>query len=186
MGKLAFRGEGRIWFWNGALGITQRREKLAQMICEALNLNISGELNVPFQGCLETMNDTDKSKEYGKRIKELLKLEIANDKDRIDPLPYYISKLSDHLIKKSTWIFGGDGWAYDIGYAGLDHVIATGHDVNILVLGTEVYSRWSIFKIDSHRYRSQVCSQRQTGLQERAQDDSDNLWLCIYMDMLSP
>jgi pyruvate-ferredoxin/flavodoxin oxidoreductase len=48
--------------------------------------------------------------------------------------------MSDYLTKKSVWIFGGDGWAYDIGYGGLDHVIATGNDVNILVLDTEVYS----------------------------------------------
>jgi pyruvate-ferredoxin/flavodoxin oxidoreductase len=48
--------------------------------------------------------------------------------------------VSDQLIKKSVWILGGDGWAYDIGYGGLDHVIASGEDVNILVLDTEVYS----------------------------------------------
>jgi len=46
----------------------------------------------------------------------------------------------DFLVKKSQWIFGGDGWSYDIGYGGLDHVLATGEDVNILVLDTEVYS----------------------------------------------
>jgi pyruvate-ferredoxin/flavodoxin oxidoreductase len=48
--------------------------------------------------------------------------------------------IADYLVKKSVWILGGDGWAYDIGYGGLDHVLATGHDVNILVLDTEVYS----------------------------------------------
>ena len=48
--------------------------------------------------------------------------------------------LADQLVKKSIWIVGGDGWAYDIGYGGLDHVLATGRDVNILVLDTEVYS----------------------------------------------
>jgi pyruvate-ferredoxin/flavodoxin oxidoreductase len=48
--------------------------------------------------------------------------------------------LADHLVRKSVWIVGGDGWAYDIGYGGLDHVIASGEDVNILVLDTEVYS----------------------------------------------
>ncbi|MEJ2505621.1 MAG: thiamine pyrophosphate-dependent enzyme, partial [Ignavibacteriaceae bacterium] len=48
--------------------------------------------------------------------------------------------LSNYLIKKSVWIMGGDGWAYDIGYGGLDHVIASGRNVNILVLDTEVYS----------------------------------------------
>ena len=48
--------------------------------------------------------------------------------------------LADYLVKKSVWIIGGDGWAYDIGYGGLDHVIASGRNVNILVLDTEVYS----------------------------------------------
>ena len=46
----------------------------------------------------------------------------------------------DHLVRRSIWIVGGDGWAYDIGYGGLDHVLASGRDVNILVLDTEVYS----------------------------------------------
>jgi pyruvate-ferredoxin/flavodoxin oxidoreductase len=52
----------------------------------------------------------------------------------------YLLKVADYLVKKSVWIVGGDGWAYDIGYGGLDHVIASGKDVNILVLDTEVYS----------------------------------------------
>ena len=46
----------------------------------------------------------------------------------------------DHLVRRSIWIVGGDGWAYDIGYGGLDHVLASGRDVNLLVLDTEVYS----------------------------------------------
>ena len=48
--------------------------------------------------------------------------------------------VADYLVKKSVWILGGDGWAYDIGYGGLDHVLATGNNVNVLVLDTEVYS----------------------------------------------
>jgi pyruvate-ferredoxin/flavodoxin oxidoreductase len=48
--------------------------------------------------------------------------------------------LADYLVRKSVWVVGGDGWAYDIGYGGLDHVLATGRDVNVLVLDTEVYS----------------------------------------------
>ena len=51
-----------------------------------------------------------------------------------------ILSLKDHLVKRSQWVFGGDGWAYDIGYGGLDHVIANQEDINILVLDTEVYS----------------------------------------------
>jgi len=49
-------------------------------------------------------------------------------------------EFADYLVKKSVWIFGGDGWTYDIGYGGLDHVMATGENVNICVLDTEVYS----------------------------------------------
>jgi pyruvate-ferredoxin/flavodoxin oxidoreductase len=52
----------------------------------------------------------------------------------------WLDHIADYLVKKSVWIVGGDGWAYDIGYGGLDHVIASGRDVNILVLDTEVYS----------------------------------------------
>ncbi len=52
----------------------------------------------------------------------------------------HLMSLSDYLVKKSVWIMGGDGWAYDIGYGGLDHVLASGKNVNVLVLDTEVYS----------------------------------------------
>ncbi len=52
----------------------------------------------------------------------------------------HLISLADYLVKKSVWIMGGDGWAYDIGYGGLDHVLASGKNVNILVLDTEVYS----------------------------------------------
>src|SRR6266545_1914052 len=59
---------------------------------------------------------------------------------RTDPEAVRLSLLADYLVKKSVWIVGGDGWAYDIGYGGLDHVLASGRDVNVLVLDTEVYS----------------------------------------------
>jgi len=57
-----------------------------------------------------------------------------------DPRAAMLLDLADFLVRKSVWIIGGDGWAYDIGYGGLDHVLASGRDVNILVLDTEVYS----------------------------------------------
>ena len=63
----------------------------------------------------------------------------AEDKAN-DPIFQEILEKKDYLVKRSNWIIGGDGWAYDIGYGGLDHVIAMGDDVNILVLDTEVYS----------------------------------------------
>ena len=51
-----------------------------------------------------------------------------------------LESLAEYLVKKSVWIIGGDGWAYDIGFGGLDHVLSSGRNVNILVLDTEVYS----------------------------------------------
>ena len=69
---------------------------------------------------------------------------IAQLKDKLgkssDTRAKDLISLADNLVKKSVWIIGGDGWAYDIGYGGLDHVMASGHNVNILVLDTEVYS----------------------------------------------
>jgi pyruvate-ferredoxin/flavodoxin oxidoreductase len=69
---------------------------------------------------------------------------VAELKDRLAgrevPAPKDLLSVADALVKKSIWIVGGDGWAYDIGYGGLDHVLASGHNVNMLVLDTEVYS----------------------------------------------
>jgi pyruvate-ferredoxin/flavodoxin oxidoreductase len=70
------------------------------------------------------------------RVKELKKLLL----NIITPESKQLAQLADALVKKSVWIMGGDGWAYDIGFGGLDHVIASGRNVNILVLDTEVYS----------------------------------------------
>jgi len=57
-----------------------------------------------------------------------------------DPVAKDLLSVVDHLVRRSIWIVGGDGWAYDIGYGGLDHVLSTGRDINVLVLDTEVYS----------------------------------------------
>ena len=99
----------------------------------------------------------EECQDCGDRVHELFKLwlenredykvtrEVANElvpllKDKDCPHAKAIYELRDHLVKRSQWIFGGDGWAYDIGYNGVDHVLASGEDVNILVLDTEVYS----------------------------------------------
>jgi pyruvate-ferredoxin/flavodoxin oxidoreductase len=71
-----------------------------------------------------------------KKLNDLMK---SNGKEKINEIKHLLS-LSDYLVKKSVWIMGGDGWAYDIGYGGLDHVLASGRNVNVLVLDTEVYS----------------------------------------------
>jgi pyruvate-ferredoxin/flavodoxin oxidoreductase len=122
------------------LGVSQRRKRLAELIKEALQVGASKELEEALKGWLENMNDGQKSKEFGRLITELIELEITDPESELNPLFLDILDRSDYLTKKSVWAFGGDGWAYDIGYGGLDHVIASGHDVNILVLDTEVYS----------------------------------------------
>jgi len=122
------------------LGVTQRREKLADLVREAIGGGVSKELQDALQGWLDNMNDGAKSKELGRKITELIGSEIASPDMEVNPVLVEILDARDYLTKKSIWIIGGDGWAYDIGYGGLDHVIAMAHDVNILVLDTEVYS----------------------------------------------
>jgi len=86
-----------------------------------------------------------------KNARQSTQIEIEQQRARVEKLKEKLKKMSgdkvqklidlaDNLVKKSVWAFGGDGWAYDIGYGGLDHVMALGRDVNILVLDTEVYS----------------------------------------------
>ncbi|MBN2123668.1 MAG: pyruvate:ferredoxin (flavodoxin) oxidoreductase [Deltaproteobacteria bacterium] len=122
------------------LGVSQRREKLADIIRQAIESDVSDDLKEAFQGWLDNMNDADDSRAYGRRIVELIEIELGDPEESYASLLFEILDRSDYLTKKSIWIFGGDGWAYDIGYGGLDHVMAMGHDVNILVLDTEVYS----------------------------------------------
>ena len=86
------------------------------------------------------MNDAEKTKELRFKIEELVKKELSGSSGTKADILNNILKLKDQIVKKSIWAIGGDGWAYDIGYGGLDHVIAQNHDVNILVLDTEVYS----------------------------------------------
>lgn len=117
-----------------SVAVGQRREKLANLIKEALKAGVSDELKAAMTGWLEGMNNADASKTYGNQLKKLLAEAKRNS------LTDNILSMSDLFVKKSVWAFGGDGWAYDIGFGGLDHVIASGEDINILVLDTEVYS----------------------------------------------
>jgi len=88
---------------------------------------------------LEAFDNREASKVASKNL--IAKLESCTDYDAEElVLVNDILAAKDCLSKKSIWIFGGDGWAYDIGYGGLDHVLASGEDVNVLVLDTEVYS----------------------------------------------
>ena len=86
---------------------------------------------------IDNFNTKENAREIGEEfLAALEKYQGTSVKEEVE----YALEDKDHLVKKSVWLFGGDGWAYDIGYGGLDHVIASGADVNILVFDTEVYS----------------------------------------------
>ncbi|MDD4730741.1 MAG: pyruvate:ferredoxin (flavodoxin) oxidoreductase [Desulfovibrio sp.] len=114
------------------IAVQQRRERLAALVAEAAE-NADGELKTALNGWLENKDDAAKSREFGDQLKALLA-------DATDPKLAEIAAMGDLFTKKSFWVFGGDGWAYDIGYGGVDHVLASGEDVNVLVMDTEVYS----------------------------------------------
>jgi len=121
-----------------SLAINQRRDKLVEQVTELLNTTISDTLKESLEGWLAVKDRGEESLKAADKVRELLEAEQprAENTDLISQ----IRNNASLLAKRSIWIFGGDGWAYDIGYGGLDHVIATGADVNILVLDTEVYS----------------------------------------------
>ncbi|MFV9568597.1 pyruvate:ferredoxin (flavodoxin) oxidoreductase [Thermoanaerobacter mathranii] len=114
----------------------QIRERLRDLMKEAINMPIGDELKAAFQEWIDGMEDGDKSKIASKKILDIINRGGYTENEIIKE----ILDKKDFLVKKSQWIIGGDGWAYDIGFGGLDHVIASGEDVNILVLDTEVYS----------------------------------------------
>jgi pyruvate-ferredoxin/flavodoxin oxidoreductase len=109
----------------------QAAELLAQAVEEGL---ISQEMK---DGLLNASQKTQDEIEAQRARVEALKKALCCCKSvtaaRLLPV-------ADYLVKKSVWCFGGDGWAYDIGYGGLDHVLASGENINVLVLDTEVYS----------------------------------------------
>ncbi len=88
----------------------------------------------------EAFNDWIENKMNGSKTREVSDKVIEVLKGKTEPWAKTILELKQYLVKTSQWIFGGDGWAYDIGYGGLDHVLSTGTDINVLVMDTEVYS----------------------------------------------
>ena len=138
--------EGRGPAWNNSLfednaefglgirvAIDQQRAQARELL-EALRDRLDGELvNAILQADEGDEAGIQEQRERVARLRDALKkLE--------DPRARQLEPLAENLCRKSVWIVGGDGWAYDIGYGGLDHVLASGADVNILVLDTEVYS----------------------------------------------
>ena len=108
------------------------RHRMAKMMTECEG-EVAPELADLFVEWRENFNNGEKTLELRDKMIPLLEKESGKTAKELFELRQYI-------VKKSNWMFGGDGWAYDIGYGGLDHVLASGDDVNILVLDTEVYS----------------------------------------------
>ena len=141
------KGHGPAWanslfedFCEFGLGMELANEKMRARIQKAMEEAIAAEATPAeykevFQAWIENQNDADKTKELAEKIIPMV--EAAKDKCANCAT---IAELSHFLVKRSQWIIGGDGASYDIGYGGLDHVIASGKNVNILVLDTEVYS----------------------------------------------
>jgi pyruvate-ferredoxin/flavodoxin oxidoreductase len=123
------------------LAVSQLRDKLYMHIDAALNdSNVSADFKAALTNLKQLKNDSFNSVKAADRVSDLLENELKNAKGSAKEIVSNIYELKDYLGKKSFWIVGGDGWAYDIGYGGLDHVIAQGRDVNVLVMDTEVYS----------------------------------------------
>jgi len=139
------KGEGPAWAnslfednaeygFGMATGVSKIRERLARFMEIGMEADdMKSETKEAFKAWLDSKEDANKSKEASDKVVEMLK----NEKNQLSK---DIMALKQYLVKKSVWVFGGDGWAYDIGFGGLDHVIASGEDINLLVMDTEVYS----------------------------------------------
>ncbi len=138
--------EGRGVAWSNSLfednaefglGMRISLDKQNEYAKELL-ISLRGELSSELVNSILNADQSDEAEIYEQRERiALLKHQLLSLTGRT---PDILRKLADSLCKKSVWIIGGDGWAYDIGYGGLDHVLASGRNVNILVLDTEVYS----------------------------------------------
>ena len=150
------RGQGPAWanslfednaeFGYGmALSFRQRRDRLAMLVEQlgAADMPAEWGLKAACAEWLEQRDNAEGSKAASEKLRAGLKIAIAECGScgcELDALYKEIAGMDDLFVKKSVWVFGGDGWAYDIGYGGLDHVLASGEDINVLVLDTELYS----------------------------------------------
>ena len=121
------------------LGVQQIRAKLVEDIQKLAANPCCEEGATVFNNWLETKDDGEASVEASKAVVELINKAEPKDEET-KALIDSVKSRQDYLIKRSQWILGGDGWAYDIGYGGLDHVLASGENVNVLVFDTEIYS----------------------------------------------
>lgn len=121
-----------------AMGVKQVVRQLVVQMEAVLATKASEDVKATLQAWIDAKDDAETSKVASKAVLELFGKSTGDAE--ADVLLAEIEDNKDYLIKKSMWILGGDGWAYDIGYGGLDHVLASGENVNVLVFDTEVYS----------------------------------------------
>jgi len=121
------------------LGNTAVRTLMKDKALEFAGMNVDDAVKAPFAAWVEGMEDAKASKEAAVGILQILNDNSVTDAKAKEILEFFETH-KDFLIKRSQWILGGDGWAYDIGFGGLDHVLASGENVNVLVFDTEVYS----------------------------------------------
>ena len=121
------------------LAVKQMRDKLEDDMKALIDVCGCEDCAKVLNAWIDAKEDSAASVEASKAVVELL--EKANpEKEEAKALVESIKSRKDYLVKRSQWILGGDGWAYDIGYGGVDHVLASGENVNVLVFDTEVYS----------------------------------------------
>ena len=118
------------------LGVKAIRKELKNLVTQAIEESKgSHELRAALADWKENINVSENTRERADKLSEILAAEKGDD-----ALLNKIYSNKDYFVKRSQWILGGDGWAYDIGYGGLDHVLASGENVNVFVFDTEVYS----------------------------------------------
>lgn len=122
-----------------ALATKQLRDKIESNMRAILELDIDENLKDVFNEWLEFKENGEESRRTSEAVIDALENIHTND-EVILKIAERILRYKDFLVKKSIWALGGDGWAYDIGYGGLDHILASGEDINVMVFDTEVYS----------------------------------------------
>ena len=122
------------------LATKQMRNKIEETMQTLLTMDICGCAKEAFEAWLEAKEDGEASKVASAKVEAVLADSCGCEDETIKSLLAEIESRKDYLVKRSQWILGGDGWAYDIGYGGLDHVLASGENINVLVFDTEIYS----------------------------------------------
>lgn len=127
------------------LGVQQIRDGLKENMKKLIQVGVDQPLKEAFEQWIQVCDDGEESVRAAAEVRKLLDQPISEHSQVSDSpekamLLKEIQSRQDYLVKRSIWMIGGDGWAYDIGYGGLDHVLASGEDVNVLVFDTEIYS----------------------------------------------